>query len=94
MNVSFDFDNVRYYLNKRVSGVKDGFILSHENRDIRVGDVRSINNRLWRVVWVLNMYPSWFSSNAKYAIEWRPVDELPYEKFVESVIEGIKNAYA
>ena len=89
--MSFDVDCVRYYLNAKY---KDGFISSHESRDIRVGDVRSINNRLWRANWVINMYPFWFSSDAKYVIEWSPVDDLSYEKFIESIIGEIKNAYA
>lgn len=93
MNVSFDVDNIRYWLNKKHT-YKNGFISSHESRDIRVGDVRSINNRLWRVTYVLDMGVLWFSFNPKYVIDWSPVDDLSYEKFVESIIEEIKNAYA
>jgi hypothetical protein len=94
MNVSFDDECNRYYLNKKPNYDRVGFFSSHENRDVRVGDIRSINNRLWKVVYVMNMFPGWFSSQPKYVIEWRPVDDLSYEKFIEEVIGGIKKAYA
>jgi hypothetical protein len=94
MNVSFDVDCTRYYLNKNPNKRTVGFISSLENRDVRVGDVRHINGVLWTAVFVRDLFPGWFSSDPKYSIEWCPVDTLPYEEFVKGLIEEIKKAYA